>query len=51
MHITMFKFKKGAEPIRCVIAADFKADFESLGFVDHIDKVKSPKKKAAKDGD
>ena len=30
--------------IQCVIKARFKADFIKLGFVDHIDKVKKPKK-------
>jgi hypothetical protein len=32
--------------IQCVIKARFKADFIKLGFVDHIDKVKKPKKRA-----
>jgi hypothetical protein len=30
--------------IHCTIKAEFKADFIKLGFVDHIDKVKKPKK-------
>lgn len=30
--------------IQCVIKARFKADFIELGFVDHIDKVKKPRK-------
>lgn len=34
--------------IQCVIKARFKADFIKLGFVDHIDKVKKPRKQRAK---
>jgi hypothetical protein len=33
--------------IQCVIKARFKAEFIKLGFVDHIDKVKKPRKQKA----
>lgn len=39
--------------IQCVIKSCDKEEYESLGFVDHIDKVKKPsrRKKVVKDGD
>jgi hypothetical protein len=53
-HITMFKYCDANGHIRCVIAGHFKAEFEQLGFVDHINKVKAPvkrRRKAKKDAE
>lgn len=53
-HISLFKYSKNELGyIQCVIAGKFKEEFEALGFVDHIDKVKKPtrRKKAVQDGD
>jgi len=50
-HRTMLKYSDNDKGfIQCVIRDDVKSDFESLGFVDHIDKVKKPvkRKKAVK---
>lgn len=33
--------------VQCTIKAEFKAEFIKLGFVDHIDKVRKPKKQKA----
>ena len=51
MHITMLKKNSQDKTIHCVIDDSFKADFESLGFVDHDSKLKpkaevKPKAKA-----
>ena len=49
-HITMFKYVSASKTVQCVISVESKADFEKLGFVDSVDKVKKPtRKKAVKD--
>ena len=50
-HITMFKYDRELNDIRCVIAVELKKKFEALGFVDHIDKVKPPVKRTRKKAD
>lgn len=44
----MFKYCDANGYLRCVIAGQFKAEFEQLGFVDHIDKVKAPARRTRK---
>ena len=44
MHITMLIKTPQDKTIQCVIDESVKADFESLGFVDHDSKLK-PKTK------
>ena len=44
-HITMLHHDEELGHVQCVIGSNMKDKFESLGFVDHIDKVKSPKAK------
>lgn len=53
-HLSLFKYSTNELGyIQCVIAPKFKEEFEALGFVDSVDKVKKPtrRKKAVKDGD
>lgn len=44
MHKTMFK-KSGDVVAQCVIKGDDQKLFESMGFVDHVDKLKEEKPK------
>ena len=48
-NITMFK-KSSNEygQVRCVISDEYKEEFTGMGFVDHVDKLKSVKKRSAK---
>jgi hypothetical protein len=48
-HISMVKYSKNdLGYIQVVTHANNKGELESIGFVDHIDKIKEPIKKAAK---
>ena len=44
MHITMLIKNPKGETIQCVIDSSCKADFETLGFVDHDSKLKAKPK-------
>lgn len=44
----MFKYCAKNGYIKCVISGDQKSEFEKIGFVDHIDKVKAPAKRKTK---
>ena len=48
MHITMLIKNSKDKVIQCVIDDSNKADFESLGFVDHDSKLKTKSKAKAK---
>ena len=43
-HITMMQ-RVGADIVQCVISEVVKEQFESLGFVDHVDKLEAPKRR------
>lgn len=46
-HQTVFKLNKDNELIQVIINSKDLMDMESLGFVDHVDKIKKTKKKAS----
>lgn len=52
MHLSVFKYSSSELGyVQCVIRKEFKEEFEKMGFVDHIDKVKKPttRRKKVKD--
>lgn len=49
LHITMMKYSTNELGyIQIVTNSDNKAELESLGFVDHVDKIKKPSKTPVK---